>query len=69
MLFRKKQPKLCCYCMHGTNIADGQILCVKRGIRNQEDTCMKFRYDPCKRIPLKPKSPDFSLYEETDFSL
>ena len=55
--------------MHGTNIADGQILCVKRGIRNQEDTCMKFRYDPCKRIPPKTKGPDLNRFNDDDFTL
>ena len=69
MLFRKKQPKFCCYCTHGTDIADGQVLCVKRGIRNQEDSCMKFSYDPCKRIPPKPVNADLRKYDEDDFSL
>ena len=69
MLFRKKQPKICCYCMHGTNIADGQILCVKRGVRYQEDSCARFCYDPCKRIPPKATVPDLTRFEEDDFSL
>lgn len=69
MLFRKKQPRVCCYCTHGTRLSDGQILCAKHGIRFEEDSCRKFRYDPCKRIPAKPKAPDFSRYEQEDFSL
>ncbi len=69
MLFRKKQPRFCCYCAHGTNIADEQILCVKKGIRDPEDSCRKFYYDPCKRIPPKTKSPDFERYQNDDFSL
>jgi hypothetical protein len=31
--------------------------------------CRKFRYDPCKRIPSKPKALDFRKYDEHDFSL
>lgn len=69
MLFRKKQPHVCCYCIHGTNLGDGQILCVKRGIMPEEDSCRKFSYDPCKRIPAKPKDPDFDRFNEEDFSL
>lgn len=69
MLFRKKQPHFCCYCAHGTNIADGQILCVKKGIRGPEDSCRKYCYDPCKRIPPKTKGPDFERFQNDDFSL
>ena len=69
MLFRKKQPRACCYCIHGTTLNEGQILCVKRGIRDENSSCRKFCYDPCKRIPPKPKSPDFTQYEQDDFSL
>ena len=30
---------------------------------------MRFRYDPCKRIPCKAKAMDFSKYDSEDFSL
>ena len=47
-----------------------QILCSKKGIVLSSDSaCRKFRYDPCKRIPSKPKALDFSKYDEHDFSL
>ena len=69
MLFRKKMPRSCAYCIHGTRLEDGQILCAKKGVRSDQDKCLRFRYDPCKRIPVKMKPLDFSKYETEDFSL
>ena len=69
MLFRKKIQRSCSYCTYGACLEDGQILCSKKGIRTREDSCRKFRYDPCKRIPGKQKAMDFSRYDQQDFSL
>ena len=69
MLFRKKIERSCSYCIFGAKLEDGQILCTKRGLRQAEDSCRNFKYDPCKRIPGKPKALDFSRYDEEDFSL
>ena len=69
MLFRKKMPRSCAYCIHGAALEDEQILCAKKGMRTMEDKCRKFKYDPCKRIPSKPKALDFSKFEEEDYSL
>jgi len=69
MLFRKKIERSCAYCQFGTALEDGQVLCSKKGIRTIEDKCRKFKYDPCKRIPLKAKAMDFSKYENEDYSL
>ena len=69
MLFRKKIEKACAYCTYGTVLEDGQVLCSKKGVRTVDDKCMRFRYDPCKRIPLKMKSLDFEKYQDTDFTL
>ena len=69
MLFRKKIEKACAYCTFGTVLEDGKVLCMKKGIRNQDDKCRKFKYDPCKRIPSKAKAVDFAKYNEDDFSL
>ena len=69
MLFRKKHPRICDYCTHGTKLDDGLILCIKKGVRAADAGCRKFRYDPCKRVPLKPKVPDFNKYSQEDFSL
>ena len=69
MLFRKKIERSCAYCLHGVILEDGQVLCHKKGVKTIEDKCFKFRYDPCKRIPLKAKPLDFSKYDKEDFSL
>lgn len=69
MLFRKKIERSCSYCSFATVLEDGQVLCMKKGIKAQTDSCRKFKYDPCKRIPGKQKALDFSRYEKEDFSL
>lgn len=69
MLFRKKIERACGYCVYGANIGDEQILCSKKGLRSADSQCRKFRYDPCKRIPLKARALDFSKYDKEDFSL
>lgn len=69
MLFRKKIERSCSYCLYGTKLEDDQILCSKKGIRSASAGCRKFKYDPCKRIPAKPKAMDFSRYEDQDYTL
>lgn len=69
MLFRKKIPRSCAYCAYGAQLEDEQVLCSKTGMRTLEDSCRRFRYDPCKRIPSKAKALDFSKYKDQDFSL
>lgn len=69
MLFRKKIEKSCSYCQYSAKLDGEQMLCSKKGITSVDGRCMKFRYDPTKRIPSKPKALDFSKYDEEDFSL
>ena len=69
MLFRKKISRACSYCQYGTQIDDEQVLCIKKGVVPVDGKCRKFCYDPCKRIPLKKKTPDFSQFKDEDFSL
>lgn len=69
MLFRKKIERSCAYCLYGTHLEDEQILCSKKGMRSEEDKCWRFKYDPCKRIPVKARALDFAKYEKEDFSL
>ena len=69
MLFRKKIDRSCSYCLHCTKLNDEQVLCSKRGIMELSDQCMKFKYDPCKRIPGRAKSLDFRKYDQEDYSL
>lgn len=69
MLFRKKIERSCDYCIYGTHLEDGHILCRKKGLRTVDDKCFRFKYDPCKRIPRKAKALDFAKYDDVDFSL
>ena len=69
MLFRKKIQKSCAYCAHSTELDDTHILCSKKGIREKDGKCFRFRYNPIKRIPLKAKPLDFSKYSQEDFTL
>ena len=69
MLFRKKIQKSCAYCAHSTQLDEESMLCLKRGIVPANNACRKFKYDPCRRVPLKMKTPDFSKFKDEDFSL
>ena len=69
-LYGKGIVPACAYCAKGDVASDKiNVLCMKKGIRSQDDKCRKFKYDPCKRIPAKAKAMDFSKYNEDDFSL
>ena len=69
MLFRKKIQKSCAYCEYGTILNDEQVLCIKKGVVPLASKCRKFSYDPCKRVPLKPKALDFEKYNQEDYTL
>lgn len=70
MLFRKKMPEDCQYCARSAAMDQEEVyLCSQYGVVKRRDICSKFQYDPCKRIPLKPKTMDFSKYDEEDFTL
>lgn len=68
-LFRRIREHRCEYCSRGVMLDDDTVLCAKKGVRARADRCHSFRYDPCKRIPLKPKLPDFEKYDDRDYSL
>lgn len=69
MLFRKNMPRSCAYCSHGTKLDDDQILCTKKGVVDISCSCGRFKYDPCKRQPVKAKALDFDTFEDEDFML
>jgi len=69
MLFRKKIDRSCSYCLHCTKLNDKQVLCSKRGVMSNSGQCVKFKYDPFKRIPGRAKTLDFSKYDREDYSL
>ena len=69
MLFRKKIERACSYCVYSAKLDDGACLCSKRWLKSELDSCRKFRYDPCKRVPFKAQAMDFSQFKDSDFSL
>ena len=69
MLFRKKIHPSCSYCIHSAKLDDEQVLCSKKGMMPITGKCRKFLYDPCKRIPPKAKTLDFSKYDQEDYTL
>lgn len=69
MFFRKKIARSCSYCRKAAKLDEDSVLCSRKGIRPADGKCRHFEYDPCKRIPAKPKALDFSRYNREDFSL
>ena len=69
MLLKSKYPRSCSYCKYGTKLQEDTVLCTKHGVVSPATSCRRFTYDPCKRIPLKTKAPDFQKYSDEDFSL
>ena len=69
MLFRKNIEPRCGYCRFAAIAEPGTVICRKRGIRPETEQCRKFRYDPLKRTPPKPKLVDFEKYDSRDYSL
>ena len=69
MLFRKKIEPSCLYCVHSAKLDADTVLCSKKGAVSALHKCRAFRYDPCKRVPVKPKALDFTKYDREDYSL
>lgn len=69
MLFRKKIARSCRYCAFATRVTDEQVLCSKHGVVSVYYACRKFEYDPCKRVPPKPKALNLKNFDDEDFSL
>ena len=69
MLFRKDIEPRCAYCQFAAPAEDGVMICRKRGIVPEAHHCRKFKYDPLRRVPLRQTAPDFSKYDQQDYSL
>lgn len=68
-LFGKKDISASCsYCVHGRLAPNKEsVLCKKSGLVDLDYSCRKFKYDPLKRQPVRPRP--IIKYEEEDFSL
>lgn len=69
MLFTKKIEPSCSYCQRGKVMDGDSVLCKKRGVTPADSSCSAFQYDPLKRIPPRPKLPNFSKLRDEDFVL
>ena len=69
MLFAKKIAPSCAYCQRGKAVTPETVLCRKKGVTTADSSCGWFRYDPLKRVPPRPVTPDFSRFDEMDFTL
>lgn len=68
-LFDKKDiTPSCSYCVHGRFAPDKEsVLCYKKGVVSLDYSCKKFKYDPLKRKPIRPRA--IEKFEESDFAL
>lgn len=68
-LFNKKDvTPACSYCAHGRFAPNNEsVLCMKKGVVDLDFSCKKFKYDPLKRKPLRPRA--IEKFEEADFAL
>ncbi len=67
-MYGKKIETDCAYCKHGYVLKNGDYtICDKAGVVIRKFKCRKFRYDPLKRIPSRPKRK--SEYNIHDFEL
>ena len=59
---------MCAYCAKGEMSTDKKnVLCTKKGIVDASYSCRRFKYDPLKRQPQRPRT--ISKFDEVDFSL
>ena len=50
----KNQIKKCSTCLYGEKAQDNMnIFCSKKGLKEPNDACWRYKYDPLKRVPLK----------------
>ena len=45
------------------------MICRRKGIVAAADQCRRFRYDPLKRVPARPKPQTFDRFHAGDFQL
>ena len=68
-LFRKNMEKRCAYCVHGTTISESEVACERKGIVSPGGHCLRFAYDPLRRVPPRPAPLKSEQYSAEDFQL
>ena len=52
LTFNKKQEKYCMHCIYGQYLEySDEVFCSKKGFVEKFNKCIKYKYDPLKRIP------------------
>ena len=69
MVFRKKIEPRCAYCRFSAPAGEDTVACRKKGVMSASDHCRRFRYDPLRRTPPRPVNPDFTKFDDRDYSL
>ena len=63
-LFRKKMEPRCAYCEKGSNLENGMVACIHKGVVEDTFHCRRFRYDPLRRVPTRQVVlPSYGLEE------
>ena len=65
MLFRKDIAHACALCQSASRIDSSELLCSRYGVVGANYKCIKFKYDPTKRIP----SPKLKVPSQLDFKI
>ena len=68
-LFRRKIEKCCAYCRYGSAISETQAVCERKGVVDLAGSCRRFVYDPLKRVPPRPASPEEQKHSAEEFKL
>ena len=68
-LFRKKMEPRCAYCERGSDLGNGKVACVHKGVVDDTYHCRRFRYDPLKRTPPRPVPLNTERLDAEDFVL
>ncbi len=68
-LFRKNIEKRCGYCASGSAISEREVACPYRGVMDAGGHCLRFTYDPLKRVPPQPAPLQTEKYSAEDFKL
>ncbi len=66
--FNKELVPKCGYCANGRLLSGGkEVFCIKKGLKESDESCRGFKYDPLKRVP---NTKDFGRdYKPEDFKL
>ena len=67
LFFKNKIEPSCSYCKFGKVDSNEKVYCHKKGIKNIDESCKSFKYDPLKRVPKKIVLS--SEYSKKDFEI